>query len=186
MVFTTSVQKISLDAQKLIYYYSQLKSSRESVLSLITFGVNYHLFSWSVLNHLVLAFLLTSINQFIFVLCFTWVKLSFLFFFQGRYKSCDMEWCVSSHCNVRWSCGSAYCRSTESWWVWKCLGPFRQGTETSFHRVSLQNDTGRWITSSKRPWFFGGSVITQMNATAFTCSSFLLLSIGFNHDIKCK
>ena len=129
----------------------------------------------SVLNHLVLAFLLTSINQFIFVLCFTWVKLSFLFFFQGRYKSCDMEWCVSSHCNVRWSCGSAYCRSTESWWVWKCVGPFRQGTETSFHRVSLQNDTGRWITSSKRPWSFGGSVITQMNATAFTCSSFLLL-----------
>ena len=154
----------------LLFSAKELKGKCE-IQSLITCSV----ISRSVLNHLVLSFPSTSINQFLFVFYFTGGKLSFLFFFQGRYKSCDMEWCVSSHCNVRWSCGSAYCRSTESWWVWKCVGPFRQGTETSFHRVSLQNDTRRWITSSKRPWSFGGSVITQMNATAFTCSSFLLL-----------
>ena len=62
---------------KLILLFSakELKGKCE-IQSLITCSV----ISGSVLNHLVLSFLSTSINQFLFVFCFTGVKVSFLFF----------------------------------------------------------------------------------------------------------
>ena len=69
-----------------LHYYSQLKSSRESVKSHLWSPIVL-IISWSVLNHLVLAFLLTSINQFLFVLCFAWVNSLFFYFSKGGIRA---------------------------------------------------------------------------------------------------
>ena len=61
-------------------------------------------------------------------------------YFPGRYESCHLEWCISSHSYAWWLNCSTRCRHTKSWGIWKSLWSSRERPKTKVYWVSLCND----------------------------------------------